>query len=383
MRARMVTVAGIAVCLLACTDAPVVPVPKSAAPAVPSFSSVQAACPATPNVVVTTEGELLDALATAEPGAVIGIDGLIVVTADVYVTTPNVTLTCVTPGSGLAAEPGGAVLTVLTAMANAVTVDRLFLDATNATDPFIADGVSDVRFTTNTVVCGPFLIGGGCALFNATPNAVISGNEFRSTGSFSGLHLQGGIDGTRIEYNTIVTTTAGADVPIFGGLRVRDGANVVIAGNTVQGPWANSAALVDLSASTIEQNDFEGAVMYGILAPAGTSFRPVAMTDNVIRTNRIVGAGSAGIALDSACRNQLFGNRLEGNAGDVGLVFDEQTGANAFAGNRNLVVDNGGALDCDGDGSGDPNVLTGVGLARRGEPGARPTDESRAWGRLH
>jgi hypothetical protein len=275
------------------------------------------------------------------------------------------------------------VFTLLTVAASGVTVDRLFLDGTNAFDSFFAGDVAGVRFTNNKVLCSPALNGGTCGFFSATRNARVIGNEFRSTGSFSGLHLQGGIDGTRIEYNTIVTTTAGADVPIFGGLRVRDGANVVIAGNTVQGPWANSAALVDLTASTIEQNDFEGAVMYGILAPAGTSFRPVAMTDNVIRTNRIVGAGSAGIALDSACRNQLFGNRLGGNAGDVGLVFDEQTGANAFAGNRDLAVDNGGALDCDGDGSGDPNVLTGVGLARRGEPGARPSDESRAWGRLH
>jgi hypothetical protein len=331
---------------------------------------------------VTTEGELLDALATGEPGAVIGIDGLIVVTADVYVTTPNVTLTCVTPGSGLAAEPGGAVLTVLTAVANAVTVDRLFLDATNATDPFIADGVSDVRFTTNRVVCGPFLIGGGCALFNATPNAVITGNEFRSNGSFSGLHLQAGVDNSRIEDNTITTTVAGADVPIFGGLRIRDGVNVVIARNRVRGPWANSAALVNLTASIVEQNDFDGSVAYGILAPAGSFPGPVAMTDNVMRSNRISGAGSAGIFLNWACGNQLSGNNLGGNAADVGLVFAAQTGANTFAGNQNLVVDNGGELDCTGDGAGDANVITGLGRARKGEQRTPPGDAPGAAGRL-
>ena len=374
MNARMATGAGIAVCLLACTESP--------APTVPSFSAIQATCPATPNVVVTTEGQLLDALATAQPGAVIGIDGLIMVTADVHVTTPNVTLTCVTAGSGLAAEPGGTVLTVLTAEANAVTVDRLFLDATNAVDPFIADGGSGVRFTTNSVVCGPALLGGGCALFNATPNAVISGNDFRSNGSFSGLHLQAGVDNSRIEDNTITTTVAGADVPIFGGLRIRDGVNVVVARNTVRGPWANSAALVNLAASILEQNDFDGSVAYGILAPAGSFSGPVAMTDNVIRGNRISGAGSAGIFLNRACGSQLFGNDLEGNAADVGLVFAAQTGANTFAGNQNLVFDNGGELDCNGDGAGDPNVITGIGLVRKGEQRTPPTDGPGAASRL-
>ncbi|MGH7529513.1 MAG: right-handed parallel beta-helix repeat-containing protein [Gemmatimonadales bacterium] len=315
-----------------------------------------------------------DALATAAPGAVIAIEGLIGIAADMTARTPHVTLTCATPGSGLFAQGGAGVIVLLRVAANGITVDRLVLDGSNADDVFFADEVADVRFTNNSVLCSPALHAGSCGFFHATPNALVSGNQFRSSGSFTGVHLQAGIDGTRIEDNTITTTAAGHDVPSFGGLRVRDGANVVIARNTVQGPWQNSAAFADLDASIIEQNTFDGAVVYGIRAASGTSSRPIAMTDNVFRNNRISGAGRAGIFLTSACSNLLGGNELQGNAADVGLVFDTATGANVFAGNLNLVVDNGGALDCDGDGTGDPNILTGPGLARQGGDGAPPPD---------
>jgi hypothetical protein len=369
--------------LLACNDPTLTPTTETAAPVVPSFSAGDdPACPASPDVVVTTEGQLVDALATAAAGAVIGLDGVIPITADVIVSTPNITLTCATPGSGLVAQAEAGVIEVVTAAANGVSVDRLLLDASNASDPFFADGVADVRFTNNSVLCGPTVNVGSCGFLNATPNAVVRGNQFRSTGSFTGLHLQAGIDGTRIEDNTITTTTASMDVPIFGGLRIRDGANVVIARNTVRGPWANSAGLADLDASLIEYNDFDGAVVFGIRARSGLSLRSISMTDNVFLSNRISGAGSAGIFLTSACRNQLAGNLLEGNAGDVGLVFDAATGANAFAGNQRLVVDNGGALDCDGDGIGDPNIISGPGLARRGGHGPPPDTSGTASSRL-
>jgi hypothetical protein len=371
---------GIAASLVACSDPPTT---ENVEPVVPTFSVENAACPTTPTVVVTTESQLNEALASAGPGSVIGIDGLIGLTADVIVTTPNITLTCASPGSGLFAQADAGVIVLLTVAANGVTVDRLALDGGNADDVFAADAAADVRFSNNSVLCSPAFNGGSCGLFNATPGALVSGNRFQSTGSFSGLHLQAGIDGARIEDNTITTTVAGADVPIFGGLRVRDGVNVVIARNTVRGPWQNSGAFADLDASTIEQNVFEGAVVYGIRAQSGVSFRSIGMTDNVVRANRISGAGSAGIFLTLACRNELVGNLLEGNAADVGLAFGTATGANAYAGNRNLVVDNGGALDCDGDGVGDPNILTGLGLARRGGHGGPPDTLGVASSRLH
>lgn len=61
----------------------------------------------------------------------------------------------------------------------------------------------------------------------------------------------------------------------------------------------------------------------------------------------------------------VVGNNLQGNAGEMVLVFDIATGANTYVGNNNVVVDNG-AFDCDGDGVNDPNVMAGPGVARRG-----------------
>ena len=343
----------------ACTE-------PSSAPALlgpPAFGlRAEAQCPAAPDFVVTTEGELFAALAAASPGATIALDGMIGLTAEPNVTTPNVTLTCANPGSGLFAQAGGSVLELLTVSASSVAVDRLVLDGSNASDPYFALDVDGVRLTHSTVICSP---GGSCALFSGTPHAVVSDNQFRSTGSVTGLHMQAGIDGTRIENNTVTTTAPSDGPPHFGGLRVRDGANVVIRGNTVRGPWANSLALSDLASSSIEHNDLAGAAAFGILARSGVSFRPISMTDDVFRNNQISGAGSAGIFLTSACRNQLFGNNLQGNADDVGTVFDVPTGANVMVGNSNVVIDNGN-FDCDADGIADPNTIGGPGRVKHG-----------------
>jgi len=66
-----------------------------------------------------------------------------------------------------------------------------------------------------------------------------------------------------------------------------------------------------------------------------------------------------------ACGNVFVGNNLQGNAGNVGLVFDVTSGANSYAGDPSVVVDNGG-FDCNGDGVNDPNIITGPGAARHG-----------------
>jgi len=52
----------------------------------------------------------------------------------------------------------------------------------------------------------------------------------------------------------------------------------------------------------------------------------------------------------------------------VGAIFDETTGANVLVGNQNVVIDDGGSFDCNGDGVGDPNIITGPGSVRRGVP---------------
>src|SRR6266849_4279782 len=111
----------------------------TAEPARPLFSTRAAAtCPTPSNVTVTNEAELRAALSAATPGEVIGLDGLFGVTADVTITTPSVTLTCATPGSGIFAQPGFSGAWLLQVHATGVTVDRLMLDGGNAEGPYVA-----------------------------------------------------------------------------------------------------------------------------------------------------------------------------------------------------------------------------------------------------
>jgi hypothetical protein len=49
----------------------------------------------------------------------------------------------------------------------------------------------------------------------------------------------------------------------------------------------------------------------------------------------------------------------------LGLVFDATSGANTYAGDRTVVVDNG-AFDCNGDGVNDLNIITGPGMVGHG-----------------
>src|SRR5207249_7226303 len=109
-----------------------------------------------------------------------------------------------------------------------VAVDGLVLDASAASvdgeayfaGDFFGPGlpVPNVRFSHNTVTCSP----GGCTLLAGTSGAVISNNTFTSVGSFTGVHVQLGVDNldsVRIEGNTIVATARSSDFR-FGGIRV-------------------------------------------------------------------------------------------------------------------------------------------------------------------
>src|SRR2546427_12019311 len=83
--------------IAACQDQTVAPTAAR-----PSFSMMPpVACPASPTFIVTDEASLRAALAAASPGAVIAIRGMVGIAADVFVTTPNVTLTCAAAGAGL------------------------------------------------------------------------------------------------------------------------------------------------------------------------------------------------------------------------------------------------------------------------------------------
>jgi len=116
--------------------------------------------------VVHDQASLLAALGAAYPGEVIGLDGFFGISADVTIATPGVTLTCVTPGSGLFAVSSSGVQDVVIAAAKNVVVE--------SPDSYAARRVTALsprsttwrlfprkafRFTNNTATCTP---GGEC-----------------------------------------------------------------------------------------------------------------------------------------------------------------------------------------------------------------------------
>lgn len=345
-------------------------------PIAPSFSLLPgaAACPTPANVVVHDQASLLAALGAATPGEVIGLDGFFGITADVIIATPGVTLTCATAGSGLFTAPGGATQDMLTVVARNVTVDRLVLDAGQAGEgPYLAfnDGTSffaeNERFTNNAVTCTP---GGVCAFIVGGIGAVISDNSFQSAGSFTGIQMQGNgpanqINGAHVERNTLVAT-APSTGPIQGAIRPAGAVNLVIADNVATGPWRSGLSVTRVLDSQIMGNTFGGAALYGIrMSAAALGVDPHQVRNTVFSNNRVRAAGTAGVFAKLACGNMFVGNNLQGNPGNLGLIFDATTGANTLVGDGTIVIDNG-AFDCDGDGVNDPNIITGAGAVMNG-----------------
>jgi len=356
--------------LTACTE-PTRPAAPADRPAFSTLASI--ACPASPTFTVSDEASLRAALAAASPGAVIAIRGMIGIEADVFVTTPNVTLTCAAPGAGLfALNPSIDALILVDVGGSGVAVDGLVLDASAVSvdgeayfaGDFFGPGlpVPNVRFTHNTVTCSP----GGCTLLAGTSGAVVSNNTFTSAGSFTGVHVQLGLedlDSVRIEGNTIIATAPSTNFR-FGGIRLVGAHHAVIRDNIVTGPWANSLSLATLSTSTITQNQLKGAAIYGI----GLTRNPLLTTfvlSSTFSSNVVTGAASGGIFARKACGNVFVGNNLQGNGSNIGLIFPDTSGANTVVGNPTLVVDNG-AYDCNGDGVSDPNIITGAGAVMHG-----------------
>src|SRR5260221_2868157 len=177
--------------LAACQDRSVVPTAVR-----PAFAATApAACPATPTVIVSDEAGLRSAIATATPGAVIAISGMIGITQDDTITTGGVTITCATPGSGLFAVAGSGVQDLLIAAAKRDVVDGLVLDASQGGDSPLAgfnDGTTffaeSIRFTHNTGTCPP---GGECVFISGGLGAVVTDNQFEAHGSFSGNSAAG------------------------------------------------------------------------------------------------------------------------------------------------------------------------------------------------
>jgi hypothetical protein len=274
-------------------------------------------------------------------------------------------------------------LAILVVGANDARVEKNtfngILEVGGTGDPVIFITVSHGRITDNSGECGDACVFGA----GGSPGLVLAGNQFQTAGSSAGFLLQESTDGDSVVGNTIVTTKP-SFVPGFGGIRIRDGANAVVKDNIVTGPWANSFALTDVTNADVERNSLQGAIRFGIGITTEESVGPISLTGSLFRANRITGAGMAGIFAQLACNNSFVGNNLQGNAGDLGLVFDKTTGANTFTGDANLVVDNG-AFDCDGDGVNDPNIMSGPGMARHGPQlsgGASGPTQHRIYGVL-
>ncbi len=337
-----------------------------------------ASCPANPTAVVTDEATLRAALAAARPGDVIAVSGTIELTTGDTIATDGVTLTCATPGSGLVAAPidstGFQVTDLVTVTARGVVLDNLVLDGSNASDsPLFAvnDGetafAQDVRFTHNNVTCARF---GSCVFIAGGTGAVVSDNSFEATDAFTGIHLQANgpdltvpvfpirIDGARIERNTIVALTPSLSSR-FGAIRPFDADHLTIADNVISGPWRNGVSPARLANTQIQGNQIEGAVVDGIRTSSFGGAFPGLVARNVFTSNRVTGAGRAGIFATRACSNQFASNDLRGNAGDLGLLLTDTTGANVVAGVANAVVVDDGAFDCDADSRTDPNIITG------------------------
>ena len=242
-------------------------------------------------------------------------------------------------------------------------------------DPVDFMAGSGGRFTGNNVQCA-----GACLFADGSRGLVVANNQFQSAGSSTGIHLQNGTDGDSVVGNTVVATAPSTTLN-FGAMRVRDGTGVTIAKNVATGPWQNGVALADIAASRVEHNHLAGALAYGIRARAGGSALAVSITGNLFSTNQVTGAGAAGIFLTSACNNTLLGNDVQGNAGNVGAIFDGPTGANVLVGNVTAVIDNG-SFDCDGDGVPDPNIITGPGRVLHGPFSPAPSNAAGSTGKF-
>jgi hypothetical protein len=353
----------------------------------PSFdAAASATCPPNPTTTVSDEAGLRAALIAAHPGDIVAINGTIEITADDTVATDNMTLTCATAGSGLVTT-GSGVTDMLTIAARGDVVTGLVLDGTLAGDsPYLAvnDGVAvfaeDAVFTHNTVSCALF---GACVFFAGGPGAVVSDNLFTADAAATGIQLQANgpdqtaiplpirVDGARIERNTVVATSPSGG-GVFGGIRPFDASGILVDDNVVTGPWRRSFSGTRLTDSRVFNNQLQGALLDGIRTSAGGFVSPAGLVvRNVFTGNVVSGAGRAGIFAQKACANKFLANDLRGNAADVGVILNDSTGANVVAGVNNATVIDNGTFDCDGDGSIDPNIVTGG--ARRGSIATDPT----------
>jgi len=368
--ARLAFLASLAV-LISCVDAPTDP--RASAIAGPSFSRSgygSVACTTTGATVVSTEPTLRAALAAAQPGDVVAIDGMVTLTSNIEVEVPEgVTLTCASAGSGVTAASGR--YSVIDIRSPNSTVSGLVIHGGKSEWPiFIQNGgrrsdVTGVRIEGNSVDCG----WAGCAFVVGAPATNIVGNTFGTVHRTStGIHLQRGgangalrIDGSRITDNEVVANEA-VGAPSFGAIRPRDGTDVVVRGNVIRGPWSNGIATTEMEEGFFEHNTVEAATCFGVFF-ALIFNRPITVRSSLFRANNFTSIGGAAVFAQRACSNVFVANRLTPKAGHPTIAFAATTGANAVLGNVSGIEDNGNQ-DCDGDTVADPNTISGK--TRRG-----------------
>lgn len=325
-----------------------------------------ASCAASPTVVVSAELALLAAVAASSPGDVIAIDGTIVLTHEIWVRTGGVTFTCSRPGDGLAVGAFSSIgFYPFVIYAPDVTVQGLSIDARNAGGAIYAEampGGNDgrrVRVTGNDIQCGQDL-----CMFVVGPGARITNNTLTSASNspVSGIHLQNLPDSALVEGNQLIALAPQGNIR-FGAIRVVGGRDVVVRDNVITGPWSNGLALTILQGGFFERNSVSGAWLHGMHVAYGPSTHAVTVRGALFRDNT-ANAGGPALFVDGACGNVFIANRLSTIGTGPAATFAQNTGANSLFGeHRGGVVDNGN-YDCDGDGSIDPNMVSG--MKRRG-----------------
>jgi hypothetical protein len=246
-----------------------------------------------------------------------------------------------------------------------------------------------MQFSHNTVTCAP---GGECVAIIGGSGAIVTDNHFEAAGPFDGIHLQANgndptsavnpfrVDSARVERNILVATAPSIGRR-QGAIRSYDADDIVLADNTIIGPWRNGVSVTRALRPRILRNDVQGPVVDGIrTSDVGPQAPHGLVSRGRFLENQVTGAGEAGIFAMLACSNKFIDNDLQGNAGGLGLVLAITTGANLVIGTEGRVVDDG-AFDCDGDGDIDPNIIVGT----RAEHGGNPVAEllSDAVKRIH
>lgn len=341
-----------ALLLMACEDTP-----RLAGPESPNEPKAALQPPGGPgvcgpaDVVVDNEDALHDEVENAAPGSTIAIQGTIQLDEQVFVNTEDVTLTCASPGAGLKV---GAAYLLLTSVSPNTVVRNLELNAAGKSRTVEASGDADgfvVR--DNEITCARE----SCVFTAGVDEVVVENNTAVSPDSgLSGLHIQA-VDGALIAGNTVEAEEE-SETEVLGGIRVRQGSDVTIRDNHVEGLWQNGLSLAELEGATVAQNSVDGSVQHGIAIhiPGEFTYDEISQ-GNSVGQNDITDSGDAGILVNETCDSKFQSNQVTGTSPAVSLT--EDTGANMVVGTQGQVDDEG-EYDCTGDGQDDPNMVPGA-----------------------